>query len=50
MIYIRGDTHGEESQFTIEAMPGESSWTMEDMIMPYIAYMDPCQKNVLVNV
>ncbi len=33
MIYIRGDTHGEESQFSDQAMAGESSWTADDILM-----------------
>ncbi len=33
MIYVRGDTHGEESQFTEAAMPGESLWTQEDVLL-----------------
>lgn len=33
MIFVRGDTHGEESQFTEQAMPGENSWTAEDILL-----------------
>jgi hypothetical protein len=33
MIYIRGDTHGEECQFSEQAMPGESSWTADDILL-----------------
>lgn len=33
MVYIRGDTHGEEFQFTEEYMPGESGWTAEDILI-----------------
>lgn len=33
MIYIRGDTHGQIAQFTEEAMPGEASWTREDVLI-----------------
>lgn len=33
MIYIRGDTHGQIGQFSEEAMPGESSWTKEDILI-----------------
>lgn len=33
MIYVRGDTHGEEFQFTEENMPGESAWTREDILI-----------------
>ena len=33
MIYIRGDTHGEECQFSEQAMPGESSWTADDILI-----------------
>lgn len=33
MVYIRGDTHGQIGQFTEEAMPGESSWSKEDILI-----------------
>lgn len=33
MIYIRGDTHGEEGQFCDEVMPGQSQWTAEDILI-----------------
>ena len=33
MIYITGDTHGEEFRFTDEAMPGQSLWTKDDKLV-----------------
>lgn len=33
MIYIRGDTHGQIGQFSEDVMPGESSWTQEDILL-----------------
>ena len=33
MIFIRGDTHGEEGQFTEQAMPGEAAWNAEDILL-----------------
>lgn len=33
MLHIRGDTHNEIGQFTEEIMPGESSWTADDMLL-----------------
>ena len=33
MVYIRGDTHGEEFQFSEDIMPGESKWTENDILI-----------------
>lgn len=33
MIRIRGDTHNEIGQFTEEVMPGESTWTKDDILI-----------------
>ena len=33
MIRITGDTHGEESRFSDEYMPGQSSWSGEDKLI-----------------
>lgn len=33
MIYITGDTHGEQSRFMELNMPGESQWTVNDVII-----------------
>lgn len=33
MIFIRGDTHGEEGLFCDEVMPGQSRWTAEDILI-----------------
>lgn len=33
MIYVTGDTHGELSRFTPEAMPGEDRWTKDDILI-----------------
>lgn len=33
MIYITGDTHGEQSRFIELNMPGESQWTADDVVI-----------------
>lgn len=33
MIYIIGDRHGEEDGFSEEKLPGQSSWTAEDIVI-----------------
>ncbi len=33
MIYLTGDTHGEEARFTPAAMPGEDKWGKDDTLI-----------------
>lgn len=33
MIHIRGDTHNEIGQFSEAAMPGESTWYADDIVI-----------------
>lgn len=33
MIYLIGDRHGEEDGFSEEKLPGQSSWTAEDIVI-----------------
>ena len=33
MIYITGDTHGDQLRFIEGNMPGESEWTSDDFLI-----------------
>ena len=33
MIYITGDTHGEQARFSPAAMPGEDKWGEDDILI-----------------
>ena len=33
MIYITGDTHGEQARFSPVAMPGEDKWGEDDILI-----------------